>query len=212
MISHSDGSYFHSNAASTSFIGRFEGVAETNNCMSEDAVSDFIQSSRPDLFRELNRLPVPSYDILGDSRAPRSADHDKSAFDGGKENNDPDLENEAASSKSDPPLFRTLTAAPEHQNSSHRELLELQHKRYIVSRLLSESNPFVHRFPTKMSQMDIYSSCRMAQDWALNSAHTRCALEDTSPPKLSGSAFHLLASKIFHCLRSRRDEMHYATI
>ena len=203
MITHNDGSYFHSNAASNSFIGRFEGSAELNNCMSEDAVSDFIQSSRPDLFRELSCLPVPSYDILGDSRAPSSTDHDNLAFDGGKGNTDPVLENEAASSRSKPPLLRTLTAAPfKHQNWSDRESLELQHKRYLLSRLLSESKHCNQGSLANPRQMDTFSFCKMGQDWALNSAHIPCASENNLRPEPSASAFHLLASKILRCLRT----------
>ena len=164
MINYSDGSYFHSNAASNSFIGRFEGAAETNNCMSENAVSDFILSSRPDLFRKLNRLAVPSYDILGDSTATISADPDTLAFDGGKENEDPDVESGATSSKLEPPQSRTPTAAPpSYRDSSHRELLELQHKRFLVSRLLSKSEYIVPSYPANPSKMDIYSFCRTGQ-------------------------------------------------
>ena len=114
------------------FFGPLDDFTETVLCMSESNISDYIRAARPDLYKKLHGLPVKSFEVPTLESRPAAQTLD------------------APTKKSHKRALHTRPAAisidgrpsgfdcPLSSDNSQTKLLEIQHKRYIQSRLLSK--------------------------------------------------------------------------
>ncbi|RMZ87359.1 hypothetical protein DV736_g5413, partial [Chaetothyriales sp. CBS 134916] len=124
-----DSCFFFEGSGPNGYFGILGNEANSDICMSEDAIVAFIQDARPDLFQKLDGLPIKSSDIQG-HHSPLATQPDDYLPSRKDTNKDPSNADRGANADG-VTLTRSITLL---------KLFELQHKHKIQSKLLNNYN------------------------------------------------------------------------